>query len=290
MFLYENNKKIENIIFEEVSEPKRWNQDEKILHTRLVELLTKELIEYISIEKILIELKNNGVLDVLTISEIDLKKIAINNFVKEIVKENRETINYSNTLTPLLHFDFDEIKYVDYQYILNKLKPQIKEMINIPLENRIKKLVNASLKDGKLFNKLIQYENEGIKEEQEGENDIVYINYFKKIRGIFQKYSQGEYLNKLINDTINKIKEAELLDFSYSEMDDYPVLKKDIEKSSKRIQLTIEDIKNYIQTNNNYCSITHIIQKDEFLNLMKQSLNLKNQKTKDKQYIHTLKK
>ena len=267
--------KIKNIIFQEVSEDTNWNS--KMLHKRLVELLADELGSYVNIEDFVKELKNLGVFNQIKINIDDLKKIAIDNLAIKAKKDNEKKISNSYNLMPLLNINLDAIKEDSYYDIMSNLLLQIKSIINNPLDDRIKGIVETSFRDGKIFDELIQSEEYEIEKEKNngGNYDDSYIIYCKKNKAVYEGYREDKSLDVLINDIVRKIKQKKMNYLFNEDSDVFSFIRDIIEIASRNIDISMDDVEDYIAYDNNYKHVVASVPYDEFLELIEEVSRLK---------------
>ena len=211
-----------------------------------------ELGKVISIDEFVDDLKNLDLYRYVDVKEDDLKKVAADNFIIKSIKDNRE---YAEDLLELDNVDLSRPKKHDIREVVEKVIPQIVSIIDKPLEIKIRKFVEESLKNSGVFAELLEEEK---------------VLISKEVKSLLEIYNNDLFLDNLVIDVSNKIKKSKiisLLDFPH-EFRDKLNLKESIDDSAKEIKVSKEDIKDHFVQSDSYKDFTSDDSCDGMLELM----------------------
>ncbi len=211
-----------------------------------------ELGKVISIDEFVDDLKNLDLYRYVDVKEDDLKKVAADNFIIKSIKDNRE---YAEDLLELDNVDLSRPKKHDIREVVEKVIPQIVSIIDKPLEIKIRKFVEESLKNSGVFAELLEEEK---------------VLISKEVKSLLEIYNNDLFLDNLVVDVSNKIKKSKiisLLDFPH-EFRDKLNLKESIDDSAKEVKVSKEDIKDHFVQSDSYKDFTGDDSCDGMLELM----------------------
>ena len=260
------------------------NKETKIIINKLINIIAIELDNYISIDEIIssLEQKDKNIYKNIKTSKEDTKKIAIMNCIINAIKQGNEKINNSYNSMPLANINTDNIVELEFYDILEKIMPQILNIIEEPLKTQTKNTVREVLKDGKIFSNLTNLSQSIIKKEKN--QNTTYIDCCKKCKALYEEYQKEPSLNNLIDSIVAKIVENKITmilnDFySYSFTDK---IKAQIINDSKDVELSLEDVEEHIEKESYYSRILAIVPYEEFIELIKETSGLKYTKKQSK--------
>ena len=269
MIKYDINKnQLENRIFNEVNEY-GWCCNAKELHERIVSLLAEELSEYVDAEKVFEELVSSGAFKKLKVNKEDLKKIAVDNLIIEIVEQYKRYIDSSWNLMPLATINFDVIQEEDYCDVLDSLNPQLTSVLKKPIYREALTIVEKALKDGEIFEGLIQGEEHIIELEQENPDDRSekFIKDSKKNIARYKVYKDEKAQKLLINSIAKRIASEKISYIVEDKVEQDPTIRQDINNTSKNVELYMNDVEDAIYSKN-YAHVLRKVPDDEFLRLI----------------------
>ena len=249
---------------------------------RLLKAVVSEILYSIDTDKIINELMASGAFKEIKISKKDLKRIAVNNLILEIFKDekNRQVIDNSLNLMLLNTVNFDDIKNANYFEVLSNLRSQIKKIISVPIYNEVSKVVGDVFGDGEIFNKLIDDEINCIELIRDF-GDVYGVRCCNKNIEMYKAYNNADKNNHFIESIIKKVSKKR----RKFVLNDYVFLKETLEtiinKSSEDVNLYMNDISNTIYSDS-YNDVLKIVSDKEFLKFIKKATNLKYKKSKCK--------
>ena len=266
MIKYDINKnQLENSVFNEVNEY-GWCCNTKELHERIVSVLAENLSEYVDAEKIFEELVASGAFKKLKVNKEDLKKIAVDNLIIEIVEQYKRYIDSSWNLMPLATINFDVILKYDYCDVLDSLNPQLTSVLKKPIYREALSIVEKALKDGEIFEGLIQGEEHIIELEQKNPDDHSekFIKDSKKNIARYKAYKDEKTLRLLINSIAKRIASEKISYIVEDKVEQDPTIHQDINMQSKNVELYMNDVEDAIYSKN-YAHVLREVPDDEFL-------------------------
>lgn len=266
MIKYDIDKnQLENRIFNEVNEY-GWCCNTKELHKRIVSVLAEELSEYVCIERVFEELVASGAFKKLKIKTEDLKKIAVDNLIIDIVEQNKRYINSSWNLMPLAAINFDVIQKYDYCDVLDNLNPQITSILKNPIYREALTIVEKALKDGEIFESLIKEEEYFIELEQENPDDRSEKNIknCKKNIARYKVYKEEKPQRLLINSIAKRITDKKISYLVEDKVEQNPTLQQSINMQSKNVELYMNDVEDVVYSKS-YKHVLREVPDDEFL-------------------------
>ena len=269
MIKYDINKnQLENRIFNEVNEY-GWCCNAKELHERIVSLLAEELSEYVDAEKVFEELVSSGAFKKLKVNKEDLKKIAVDNLIIEIVEQYKRYIDSSWNLMPLATINFDVIQEDDYYDVLDNLNVQLTSILKKPIYREALTIVEKALKDGEIFEGLIQGEEHIIKLEQENPDDHSekFIKNCKKNIARYKVYKEEKAQKLLINSIAKRIASEKISYIVEDKVEQDPTIHQDINNASKNVELYMNDVEDVVYSKS-YKRVLREVPDDEFLKLI----------------------
>ena len=291
MIKYDINKnQLENRIFNEVNEY-GWCCNTKELHERIVSLLAEELSEYVDAEKVFEELVSSGAFKKLKVNKEDLKKIAVDNLIIEIVEQNKRYINSSWNLMPLDTINFDVIQEEDYCDVLDNLNAQLTSILKKPIYREALSIIEKALKDGEIFEELIQGEEHIIELEQENPDDHSekFIKDSKKNIARYKAYKDEKTQRLLINSIAKRIASEKISYIVEDKVEQDPTIHQGINMQSKNVELYMNDVEDAIYSKN-YAHVLREVPDDEFLEFIQSASLLTYRKVPTNDDVPTRKK